>query len=85
MIKISRFLTTQFLLFCCGRSEVNVLKEADGPVGALSALFGGGLQSAKLGNMSFADPGLSRMLSGMLSQILHWQELDRVHTSVQCT
>lgn len=47
------------------------MKEADGPVGALSALFGGGLQSAKLGNMSFADPALTRMLSGMLSDILH--------------
>lgn len=59
------------------------MKEADGPVGALSALFGGGLQSAKLGNMSFADPALTRMLSGMLSEISHWQELDRVRTSVQ--
>jgi len=49
-------------------SEVNVLKEADGPVGALSALFGGGLQSAKLGNMSFADPALTRMLSAMSIQ-----------------
>ena len=59
------------------------MKEADGPVVALSALFGGGLQSAKLGNMSFADPGLTRMLSGMLSQISRWQELDSVHTSLQ--
>lgn len=83
IIRISRFLTRQFSLFCCGRSEVNVLKEADGPVGALSALFGGGLQSAKLGNISFADPALTRMLSGMLSEISHWQELDRVRTSVQ--
>ena len=47
------------------------MKEADGPVGALSALFGGSLQSAKLGNMSFADPALTRTLSGMLSEILH--------------
>ncbi|XP_068707010.1 stomatin-like protein 1 [Montipora foliosa] len=46
-------------------SEVNVLKEADEPVGALSALFGGGLQSAKLGNMSFADPGLAKMFSAL--------------------
>ena len=42
-----------------------MLKEADEPVGALSALFGGGLQSAKLGNMSFADPGLAKMFSGI--------------------
>ena len=44
-----------------------MLKEADEVVGALSALFGGGSPSAKLGNMTFAaDPGLASMLSGMV-------------------
>lgn len=46
-------------------SEVRVLKEADEVVGALSALFGGGSQTDKLGNMTFADPGLASMLSAM--------------------
>ena len=51
------------------RSEVRVLKEADEVVGALSALFGGGSQTDKLGNMTFADPGLASMLSGMQCQL----------------
>jgi len=46
-------------------SEVRVIKEADEVVGALSALFGGGSQSSKLGDMTFADPGLASMLSAL--------------------
>ena len=42
-----------------------MIKEADEVVGALSALFGGGSQSSKLGDMTFADPGLASMLSGI--------------------
>lgn len=43
-----------------------MLKEADEPVSALSALFGGGSQSSKVGSMTFAaDPsGLASMFSG---------------------
>lgn len=44
-----------------------MLKEADEAVGALSALFGGGSQSLNLGNMTFADPSMAGMLSGMSS------------------
>ena len=46
---------------------MKVLKEAEEPVSALSALFGGGgSQSSKLGSMTFAaDPsGLASMFSG---------------------
>ena len=46
---------------------MSVLKEADEVVGALSALFGRGTQGLKLGNMTFADPGMASMLSGMCS------------------
>ena len=42
-----------------------MLKEADEVVGALSALFGGGSQSMKLSNMTFGDPGMSSMFSGV--------------------
>ena len=44
-----------------------MLKEADEVVGALSALFGGGSQGLNLGNMTFANPGMASMLSGMSS------------------
>ncbi|CAH3149286.1 unnamed protein product [Porites lobata] len=49
-------------------SAVKVLKEAEEPVSALSALFGGGgSQSSKLGSMTFAaDPsGLASMFSAL--------------------
>lgn len=45
-----------------------MLKEADEVVGALSALFGGGSQGLNLGNMTFANPGMAGMLTGMSSE-----------------
>ena len=45
-----------------------MLKEADEVVGALSALFGGGSQGLNLGNMTFANPGMAGMLTGMSSK-----------------
>ena len=60
-------LISEVISLALNRSEVSVVKEADEVVGALSALFGGGSPSAKLGNMTFAaDPGLASMLSGMV-------------------
>ena len=56
-------------LFSCHRSEARVLKEADEVVGALSALFGGGSQGLNLANMTFANPGMTAMLSGMSSYV----------------
>lgn len=44
-----------------------MLKEADEVVGALSALFGGGSQGLNFGNMTFANPGMASMLTGMSS------------------
>jgi len=57
-----------------------VLKEADEVVGALSALFGGGSQGLNLGNMTFANPGMAGMLSGMSSL----SQLERSHMISFC-
>ena len=45
---------------------MRVLKEADETVNVLSSLFGGGSYPSVLSNMTFADPAMASLFSGML-------------------